>query len=152
MTVGDLPELIEVQREGAITGLAAVFTQEKFPFPRNAVLARWRDELADPSVEAYVAVDSAGRIVGFAATREAELMHFGTAVATWGSGTASVLLDKTVALLRADGVSVPVLRVFADNGRAIRFYEKHGWVPTGATSVSSFEPYPVLLEYALPHS
>jgi len=42
--------------------------------------------------------------------------------------------------------------VFADNRRARRFYEKHGWRPTGRSSVSSFEPYPVLLEYVLPEA
>ena len=42
-----------------------------------------------------------------------------------------------------------MLRVFVDNGRARRFYEKHGWRPTGASSRSSYEPYPVLLEYVL---
>lgn len=43
-----------------------------------------------------------------------------------------------------------MLRVFADNGRARRFYAKHGWQPTGATSRSSYPPHPVLLEYVLP--
>lgn len=41
------------------------------------------------------------------------------------------------------------LRVFADNVRARRFYERLGWRPTGRVSRTSFPPDPVLLEYQL---
>jgi putative acetyltransferase len=41
------------------------------------------------------------------------------------------------------------LRVFEENHRARRFYEKSGWVSTGSTSRGQFPPFPVLLEYAL---
>lgn len=39
------------------------------------------------------------------------------------------------------------LRVFAQNLRARRFYEKCGWMQTGVTSRTQFEPYPLLIEY-----
>ena len=42
-----------------------------------------------------------------------------------------------------------MLRLFADNGRARRFYDKQGWQPTGASSRSGYPPNPVLLEYVL---
>ena len=149
MTLDDLPALIELQQAGAVVGMAAVFPQDRYPFPRETVLARWREELADPTIDVYAAVDNDGTLVGFAATSGSELLHFGTAIETWGHGTAGELLGVVVALLRRSGAE-PTLRVFADNHRARRFYEKHGWRPTGVSSVSSFEPNPVLLEYALP--
>jgi GNAT superfamily N-acetyltransferase len=149
MTLDDLPALIELQQAGAVVGMAAVFPQDRHPFPREAILARWREELADPAVEVYAAVDDDEALVGFAATSGSELLHFGTSIETWGHDTAGELLSVVVALLLRTGVE-PTLRVFADNGRARGFYEKHGWRPTGRSSVSSFEPNPVLLEYALP--
>lgn len=149
MTIDDLPALIELQQAGAVVGMAAVFPQDRHPFPRETILARWRDELTDPAIEIYAAVDDDGALVGFAATSGSELLHFGTSIETWGQGTAGELLSFVVALLQRTGAE-PTLRVFADNGRARRFYEKHGWRPTGRSSVSSFEPNPVLLEYVLP--
>ena len=149
MVLDDLPALIELQQAGAVVGMATVFPQDRHPFPRKTILARWREELADPAVDVYAAVDEEGVLVGFAATCGSELLHFGTAVETWGQGTAGELLGVVVELLRRTDAE-PTLRVFADNGRARRFYEKHGWRPTGRSSVSSFEPNPVLLEYALP--
>jgi len=106
-------------------------------------------EIEDPDIGTYVAVDDGGCLVGFAATIRGELLHFGTAIDTWGDGAASELLGVVVGWLR-QVTSEPTLRVFADNGRARRFYDRHGWTPTGAQSVSSFEPRPILLEYSLP--
>jgi RimJ/RimL family protein N-acetyltransferase len=150
MTEHDLAALIEVQEEGAVLGMAEVFPQDTHPFPRAAILDRWRDEMGDPTINTFVAVDDDdARLVGFAATNGSELLHFGTAVDTWGTGTATVLHDVVVGWLRAGGED-PVLHVFAGNRRARRFYDKHGWRPTGARRVSQFPPHPVLLEYRLP--
>jgi RimJ/RimL family protein N-acetyltransferase len=149
MMLDDLPALIELQQAGAVVGMASVFPQDRHPFPRETIVARWQEELADPAVDVYAAVDDEGALVGFAATSGSELLHFGTAIDTWGQGTAGELLGVIVSRLLASGTE-PTLRVFAENRRARRFYEKHGWRPTGLSSVSSFEPHPVLLEYALP--
>lgn len=42
MTPPDVPAVIEAQEAGAVIGLAAVFPQDEFPFPRDAVLERMR--------------------------------------------------------------------------------------------------------------
>lgn len=148
LAAADLPSLIDLQEAGAVVGMADVFPQDQYPFPREAILDRWSDEINDDSTGTYVAVDDDGQLIGFAATREGELLHFGTALATWGQGTATELLGVVVDWLR-EATDEPTLRVFADNGRARRFYENHGWRATGATSVSGFEPHPILLEYSL---
>jgi RimJ/RimL family protein N-acetyltransferase len=151
MTEDDLPDLIDLQQAGAVAGLAAVFPQDRHPFPRSAILARWKDEIRDPAINTYVAFDDRGRLVGFAAVTGSELLHFGTAIDTWGGGAASELHDIVVARLRGHDRQ-PVLFVFADNGRGRRFYEKRGWHPTGRTRNGNFAPYPLLLEYTLPAS
>ena len=148
MTDDDLPSVIDVQQLGAVLALAHIFPQDEYPFPREVILTRWRDEIADPRIEACVAVDDEGAIVGFAATRGPELLHFGTAVTTWGSGAARELHDAVVLPLVGRG-DRPTLYVFSENQRARRFYEKLRWRATGRTKPGDFPPHPLLVEYAL---
>ena len=148
MCEADLPALINLQQAGAILGMADVFPQDEHPFPRDTIVARWRDEIRSSDVDTYVATDGDGHLVGFAATTGSELLHFGTAVDTWGDGTAQELHEAVVRRLRANADRIS-LHVFAENRRARRFYEKLGWSPTGAIRTSGFAPYPLLLEYAL---
>ena len=149
MTCDDLETVLDLQQAGAIVALAEVFPQDRFPFPRESIVARWREEIADPVIETYVAVDDEGDLVGFAATTGPELLHFGTRIDTWGRGVASQLHDVVVCWLRARA-SQPVLFVFAGNRRARAFYERHGWRATGISRAGDFPPYPTLLEYTLP--
>lgn len=151
LTEADLPALLDLQEPAAVAGLADVFPQESHPFPRDAVMARWRDELADPAVAAYVAADEDGSLLGFAARRDDEVLHFGTTLGMWGSGIASWLLEELVATFDSDVHQVR-LWVFTDNGRGRRFWEKHGWRPTGRTMRSTFAPHPELLEYERPRT
>lgn len=90
-------------------------------------------------------------VSGFAATRADELLHFGTSPTTWGSGLAPDLHAAVLATSLATSDSpLARLRVFEANLRARRFYEKHGWRPTGGRSRTSFPPHPQLLEYNRP--
>jgi GNAT superfamily N-acetyltransferase len=149
MTGADLPDLMPLQERGAVAGLGGVFPQQTHPFPREAIRDRWRDELADPEIAAYVATDGAAdNLVAFGARRGDELLHFGTALETWRSGLAAWLHDALVSTYLPE-VDLLRLRVFAGNGRARRFYQKLGWQPTGQETTSTFAPYPVLVEYTL---
>ena len=57
MSLDDLPALIDLQQAGAVVGMADVFPQDQHPFPRDAILDRWRAEIADPTVICFVAID-----------------------------------------------------------------------------------------------
>ena len=63
--------------------------------------------------------------------------HRATLIAVWlrpafrGSGRALDMLDRIVELSKQDGVLQLELGVEAANGRAIRFYERNGFVRTG---------------------
>ena len=148
-TVADLPALLDVQQAGAIKGLGHIFPQDTHPFPRADVQARWRSEIANPEIGAFVIEDDDGRVAGFAALRGDELLHFGTAIETWGTGLAAAAHDDLTARLAAAGQATARLRVFEDNRRARRFYEKLGWRPTGRRTRTSYPPHPVLVEYEL---
>ena len=143
----DVDAILNVQEPGAVQGLGHIFPQAQHPFPRDVVRARWESEIVDPRIAVYVATAAGGRVVGFAARRDDELLHFGTAVETWGTSLATSLHDELLATFPA-GVTRLRLRVFAENRRARRFYERCGWTPTGAISRTSYEPFPVLVEYA----
>lgn len=148
MRAQDVPSVVAVQEPAAIAGLSDVFPQDRYPFPRDDIAARWRHEVADPDTECFV-VESVGRIAGFAALRADEVLHFGTALDTWGSGLATAAHDELVERLRARGVVRAVLHVYAANARGRRFWEKHGWRPTGDVERGSFPPYAELLAYEL---
>lgn len=88
LTEHDLPALMDLQEAGAVAGLGHIFPQETHPFPRPELATRWHDEILDPAVEAW-AVEVGGRVRGFVAVRGSQLLHFGTAVDSWGSGLAA---------------------------------------------------------------
>jgi RimJ/RimL family protein N-acetyltransferase len=140
----DLPALVDLQQAGSVRALGHVFPQDRFPFPREAILARWAAEIADPDVS-VLSIDHDGRLAGFAALRADELLHFGMAVDTWGTGLAAMAHDHLLPRLAVAGR--PWLRVFEENHRARRFYEKMGWRRTGRSSRSDFPPHPILLAY-----
>jgi GNAT superfamily N-acetyltransferase len=145
-SVEDVPGLVAVQEAGAVAGLANIFPQDEYPFPRDAIAAEWLAEITSSRVEVFV-VSGRGRIEGFAALRADELLHFGTALGTWGSGLAARVHAELVSLWAAAGLSSAWLRVFDDNHRARRFYEKMGWRPTSVTSRGNYPPYPRLIRY-----
>jgi RimJ/RimL family protein N-acetyltransferase len=147
MTVADVPAVVAVQEPGAVLGLADVFPQDEHPFPREAIAERWLREIDLQGTDCFVVLHGDG-VAGFAATRGDEFLHFGIAVDRWGSGLASLAHDDVVDHLRDHGIRLARLRVFTGNGRGRRFYEKHGWEPTGERSRSSFPPSPELLGYA----
>jgi diamine N-acetyltransferase len=142
----DVDAVLDVQQPGAIAALAEIFRQDEYPFPRAELRRRWLAEIASPDVQCFV-IRPDEDVLGFAALRGAELLHFGTAVSTWGSGLASVAHDELLAVLRRQGETMTWLRVFEANARARRFYGKHRWTTDGVRSNSSFPPYPVLLRY-----
>lgn len=146
MTTRDVPAVLAVQEPGAIRALAAVFPQDEHPFPREDVARRWREELADPEIDCSVVMLDED-VVGFAAVRGDEFLHFGISVEYWGTGLAGAAHDAVLDVLRSSGVQRSWLRVFAGNGRARRFYEARGWRPTGERTSSTFPPHPELRVY-----
>ena len=148
LTEQDLTELVVLQEAGGITALGHIFPQETNPFPREKVTERWRAEIADPDIDA-LAVEVDGRLQGFVALRGDELLHFGTAVDTWGTGLAEDAHDLAVDRLARRGARAARLWAFRENERAVRLYERLGWRPTGETRPTTFPPNPTLVAYTL---
>ncbi len=89
---------------------------------------RWREELV-PSAEIVVA-ETADAMIGFVTVdpRTGYLDQIVVAPAQWGSGLAGALIDAAKAI----SPSGLTLDVNTDNARAFRFYEKQGFVISGA--------------------
>jgi hypothetical protein len=60
----DVEALVDVQQAGAVRGLAHIFPQDRYPFPREVIVQRWFHEIADPDVRVYVSADESGGITG----------------------------------------------------------------------------------------
>jgi putative acetyltransferase len=89
---------------------------------------RWRDELVPSAV--ITMAELTGQLVGFVTVdpRTMYLDQIVVAPEAWGSNTADALLAEAKRLSPA-GLD---LAVNADNARALRFYQKQGFVITGA--------------------
>jgi len=146
MVSTDVRAVVAVQEPGAVIGLAKVFPQDEFPFPREAVARRWLKEIETPEIDCFV-VQRNGAVIGFAAVRADEFMHFGIALELWGTGAAQDAHHAVLDRISATGVTRAWLRVFTGNERGRRFYERLGWTPMGARSQSTFPPYAELLRY-----
>ena len=88
---------------------------------------RWRQELVP--VAAIVVAERAGDLIGFV-TVDAKTRYLDQIVVApehWGAGVALALLDEA----KRRSPSGLDLLVNKENARAIRFYEKHGFVCTG---------------------
>ncbi|MGH3507077.1 MAG: GNAT family N-acetyltransferase [Nocardioidaceae bacterium] len=144
---GDVAAVVEVQREGAVAALSHVFPQDTHPFPVDEVRRRWAVEVVDPALRCYVVSHVDEGVLGFAAIRGDELLHFGTALRTWGTGLAVEFHDALLGAFDASRTPRVWLRVFEDNVRARQFYEKLGWRRTGERSRTSFPPHPTLVHY-----
>jgi GNAT superfamily N-acetyltransferase len=137
----DAPALRDLERAANLVGLAHVFPADRFPFPDDAVLARWALVLEDPEVVVEV-VDGDAGLRAFAAYDDDSLRHLAVHPDAWGTG----LARDGVAHAVAHGATR--LWVLEANHRARRLYEHLGWRATGTEQECPWVPHPTELEYA----
>ena len=106
----------------------------------------WADRLtaATPRTGTVLVVDGTD-VLGFASTGPArdvvddpaagELYRIYLDPSAWDRGHGRRLHDGALDRLRIDGFTHAVLWVLEANERALRFYRRRGWVPTGGTKV-----------------
>jgi GNAT superfamily N-acetyltransferase len=143
-TPADAATLASIQEQASLAGLAYIYPPERYPFPRQAVEARW-DALWRTALLAEVKDEA----VGFVATDPPWLDALYLLPDAWGTGVATELHEAGVEALAAAGVVRARLWVLEENRRARRFYERRGWVADGSTRVVPFPPHPLDLGYAL---
>jgi GNAT superfamily N-acetyltransferase len=144
-TAADAETLAAIQEEASRAAVAHVYPPERYPFPTAAVRERWQRFTAAGGW-AVLAGDDAG----FVAVDPPWLEAMYVRPAAWGSGVADELHDAAVAELRSRGIDRARLWTLEQNGRARRFYERHGWSLDGTSRVVEFPPHPLDVGYALP--
>ncbi len=155
-TRDDADAITDVQVASWRAGYAHVFPDtilyaDDFDATRRTFWNNWRFA---PGHRIAVAVQSVNgrnaKIVGFSSygpererargfTGRGEVWAFYFHPSLWGTGAATELIEYVEGRLLAEGFDHAVLWVLDDNPRARRFYEKHGWAPTGIEA--SFDDY-----------
>jgi RimJ/RimL family protein N-acetyltransferase len=130
-----------VQRAACVEAFPHVFPPDRYPFPDEAVLARWRTFTGSVLV-----ADDGERVVGLAAFDACWLGGLYVVPELWGTGLAGELHDAALAAMP----DCPEIRLWTleENHRARRFYERRGWRPNGETRVVPYPPEPLDVGYS----
>lgn len=145
---GEAETLAAIQRDASVGALAHIFSPELYPFPLEAVQARWAEAVEDPELTVLVAeVD--GVPAALAGCRTEWLDGLYVRPKHWGRGLGRKLHDEVFDRLRASGSPRCHLWVLEDNDRARRFYERLGWRENGDTRVVPFPPNPIDVGYTI---
>jgi GNAT superfamily N-acetyltransferase len=140
--------LAELQRDASVAAFAHIFPSELYPFPLDAVRARWAEAVENPRLTVLVAeVDGASD--GLAGCRTEWLDGLYVRPEHWGRGLGRKLHDEVLDRLRANGSPRCHLWVLEDNERARRFYEGLGWRENGDTRVVPYPPNPIDVGYTI---
>jgi GNAT superfamily N-acetyltransferase len=132
----------------SLAALDHIFPPETYPYPRQAVHARWVAAVADPQARTLIAV-SDEEPVGAACVTKGWLQGLYVVPERWGTGLADELHDRALDLVCDLGSPFCKLWVLEDNTRARRFYERRGWLENGETRVVEFPPNPLDIGYTL---
>jgi ribosomal-protein-alanine N-acetyltransferase len=125
----------EIQlRRADLDDLEAIFAIECAAFAADDGFEKQtlRSHIQLPTADFLVA-EKSGLITGYCTvfhrrkSTKARLYNIALRIDQRGSGAAASLLDEASRLARLRGATLMYLEVRADNARAIRFYEKHGF-------------------------
>jgi GNAT superfamily N-acetyltransferase len=149
-TTADLSALTDLERLANLAALGHVFPPERYPFPDDAVLARWALVLDDQAVVVLVLDDEADPgtgLVAFAAFDDTTLRHLAVRPDHWGQGVATRAIATVLAAIEQRGISTASLWCLEENHRARRLYEHLGWLPTDDRQEAPWRPHPVEMRY-----
>lgn len=120
MTAADIPPLLEIERVS-------------FPVPWSAGM--FMIQLGLSCETENLVILTGERIIGYISTwygyEEVHILSIAVAPDDRGSEAAAMLLAEAEDMSIKNGCRKAVLEVRVSNGRAIRFYEKHGFTQVG---------------------
>jgi len=93
---------------------------------------KWQRWLGPAALGPTFVAETDGRIFGLCALERARVRNLHVEPAAQGAGLGSALLTHGEGALREGGFAHGELLVFAANGLARTFYERHGWSTDGA--------------------
>jgi GNAT superfamily N-acetyltransferase len=142
----DVETLLAIQRDAAVTAFGHIFPQDLYPFPTDDIRELWRETLADPDVEIYVAEDG-GAPAGSVSVDDQFLRTLYVLPDLQRTGVGSALHEFALERLTARGCRTAKLWTLEENWDARRFYERRGWTLTEETRVVPFPPNPLDVQY-----
>ena len=162
-TTADARGLAEVRVRGWQVGYEGIVDAEVLSaMSVDENEGRWR-QVIDARGEQIRVATVDGRVVGFASSGAyrttavdselleslsmGELYGFYVPPDSWGRGVANELHDHAIDAFRAEGWAGLKLWVLADNARARRFYERHGWRADGALQPLTIPGAPIEIRY-----
>jgi ribosomal-protein-alanine N-acetyltransferase len=120
MTAADIPPLLEIERVS-------------FPVPWSAGMFMIQLSLSEDTENLVIL--NGDRIIGYVSSwygyEEVHILSIAVASDQRGSAAAAMLLAAAEEMGMKNGSRKVVLEVRASNSRAIRFYEKHGFIQVG---------------------
>lgn len=144
----DLVALRDLERQATLVGLAHVFPPERYPFPDDAVLARWRLVMDDPEVAVLVVDRPEGAsLLAYVAHDDSTLRHLAVHPEHWGEGVATAAIEVVVRGMRLRGATGASLWCLRENRRARNLYEHLGWRSTEGSREAAWPPHPVEMRY-----
>ncbi len=147
-TDDDQVALCELEREANLAALGHVFPPDRYPFPDDAVLARWRLVLDDPDVRVLVVDDDeADGLLAYAAYDGSSLRHLAVRPDHWGEGLATAGIEMALRGIDRRGGTEASLWCLQENLRARRLYEYLGWRPTDDVREAPWPPHPAETRY-----
>lgn len=146
--LGDAHAVAKVYLDSVLAAYAEIATEE-YLSSRNLAdcIKQWTYNIRDDSVTVVVAEDD-GVIKGVAsfgpardkdvdATMTAELQAIYVAPESWAHGIGHDLCEHVMSRLYCNGFAAVLLWVLSDNSRAIRFYERAGFMPDGTSKTAT---------------
>ena len=143
----DLETLLDIQREAAVDAFAHIFPQDVYPFPNDEIREVWRETVADPEIEVYIA-EVGAEPAGSVSVGGGFLRTLYVRPPFQASGVGSALHDFALERLAAFGTRTARLWTLEENWNARRFYERRGWALTEETRVVPFPPHPIDVQFA----
>ena len=145
----DVVALRDLERTANLAGLGHVFPPDRYPFPDDAVLARWQIVLDDPETRVLVAdhPDGGTGLVAYAAYDDSTLRHLAVHPARWGEGLATAAIETVLHAMDLRGTTQASLWCLVENRRARSLYEYLGWRQTDEAREAPWPPYPAEIRY-----
>lgn len=148
-TEADLIALRDLERSANRAALAHVFPPERYPFPDDDVLARWRLVLDEPGATVLVVDDPVGDgLIAYAAFDDRSLRHLAVRPDHWGKGLATEAIDTVLHAMDLRGSTAAELWCLRENHRAQRLYTYLGWRPTPDEREAPWPPHPIEVRYS----
>ncbi len=144
----DLLALTDLERAANLAALSHVFPPDRYPFPEDDVLARWRLVLDDPTAAVMVADDPVtDDLIAYAAYDDTTLRHLAVRPDHWGEGLATTAIETVLHAMDLRGATAVSLWCLKQNHRARRLYEYLGWAATDDEREAPWPPHPTEMRY-----